>query len=346
LRSESSETDDRAPFVRALVGDGRPLLLTVAGGLLFAGGFALFLAITGDLLPQDVHYLGMTADDLCQIASCRIVDFMVHDRAAFGGTLFALGVLYVWLVVFPLSRGEAWAWWTLLVSGGLGFLGFLSYLGYGYLDSWHGVGTLVMLPAYAIGLVRSRRLLRGHTGWRSLLQSGGWLRPWDRVAIGRAVLLAGAVAIAGGGLAILRVGIGVTFVPEDLEFMGLTAEQLRAINPRLVPLLAHDRAGFGSGVLTLGLVTALCLWCGRLSRHLHQAVLVAGTVSLVSAIGVHFAVGYTDVWHLLPALVAAGCLVVGLALEHPGFRRDPSGPSPPPGPLTSSRRPGAPTTHH
>ena len=39
-------------FFAPLVGDGRPLLLAMAGGLVFAGGFALFLAATGDLLPM------------------------------------------------------------------------------------------------------------------------------------------------------------------------------------------------------------------------------------------------------------------------------------------------------
>ena len=101
--------EDRGLF-QPLVGDGRPLLLTMAGGLVFAGGFALFLAATGEFLPHDIHYLGMTAGDLCRIAGCRIVDFMVHDRAAFGGTLLAMGVLYIWLTVFPLARGEQWAW--------------------------------------------------------------------------------------------------------------------------------------------------------------------------------------------------------------------------------------------
>jgi hypothetical protein len=36
---------------------------------------------------------------------------------------------------------------------------------------------------------------------------------------------------------------------------------------------------------------------------------------------VHFGVGYTDAWHLLPALSAAACLVVGVVLQHPGYRR-------------------------
>lgn len=83
---------------------------------------------------------------------------MVHDRAAFGGTLLGLGVLCTWLTVFPLSRGEQWAWWAWLVSGTVGFATFLTYLGYGYLDSWHGIGTLLMLPVFVAGMVRSRRL--------------------------------------------------------------------------------------------------------------------------------------------------------------------------------------------
>lgn len=74
----------------------------------------------------------------------------------------------------------------------------------------------------------------------------------------------------------------------------------------------------------MGLTTMLCLWCARPSRHLHQAVALAGAVSLGAALTVHFAVGYTDLWHLLPALVATASLVVGLALEHPGTHPAPS----------------------
>jgi hypothetical protein len=261
------------------------MLFTVAGGLVFAGGFALFPAAAGEFLPHDIHYLGMSADDLCEVSSCRIVDFMVHDRAAFGGTLAALGLLYVWLTAFPLSRGEERAWWVWLISGSIGFASFLSYLGYGYLDTWHGLGTLLMLPVYIAGLVRTRRLFTGPVRPGTVRRHGGWLGRHDRFTLGRTLLLLGAVATAAGGLAILRVGLGDTFVPEDLDFMRMTATELRAINPRLVPLLAHDRAGFGGGVFTLGLTTALCLWCSRPSRNLHQAVGLAGVVSLTAALG-------------------------------------------------------------
>ena len=32
---------------------------------------------------------------------------------------------------------------------------------------------------------------------------------------------------------------------QDLDYMGLTVEQLTSVNPRLPSLIAHDRAGFG-----------------------------------------------------------------------------------------------------
>ncbi len=64
----------------------------------------------------------------------------------------------------------------------------------------------------------------------------------------------------------------------------------------------------------MGLTTFLCLWCAPPSRHLHQAVAIAGGVSLSAALGVHAGVRYTDFAHLVPALGAALILVVGLAL--------------------------------
>jgi hypothetical protein len=310
---------DRVSLWAPVLGDGRPLLLVVAGSLLFSGAFALFLAATGEFLPHDIHYLGMSADDLCGFASCRIVDFMVHDRAAFGGTLFGLGVLYVWLTVFPLAQGEPWAWWTWLISGTVGFASFLAYLGYGYLDTWHGAGTLLLLPVFVLGMLRTRRLLPERLDPRCVIRPGAWVRLRNRYTLGRLILLLGAGATAVGGLTILSVGVADTFVPTDLEFIGLSAAEIRDINSRLVPLLAHDRAGFGGGVLTMGLTTLLCLWCARPSRHLHQAVAAAGMLSLTAAIGIHGVVGYTDAGHLLPAVTGAVALVVGLVVAQSGM---------------------------
>ena len=181
-----------------------------------------------------------------------------------------------------------------LVSSTAGFASFLAYLGYGYLDTWHGAGTLLLLPVFLLGMTRVRGSLSGpldaHRLWPPPGSTGG-RSPWTW---GRALLLLGAAATAIGGLTILWVGVRDTFVPEDLEFMKLSADQLRDINPRLVPLMAHDRAGFGGGVFTMGLTTFLCLWCAPPSRHLLQAVAIAGGISLSAALGVHAVVRYTD----------------------------------------------------
>jgi hypothetical protein len=314
--SSLDRSDEERGLFSVLVGNGLPPLMVVAGSLVLAGGFAVFLALTGEFLPHDIRYLQMSAANLCSVEDCRVVTFMIHDRAAFGGALIAVGLLYTYLVCFPLRRGEAWAWWLLALSGAAGFLSFLAYLGYGYLDTWHGIGTALLLPVFAVGLVRSRRLV-GDTGMARAMFTGRLPDLTSRDGLGRACLLVGAAGVAVAGLEILRIGVTKIFVPEDLDFIGVSAAELHALNPRLVPLIAHDRAGFGGAVFTTGLTALGCLWYSRTTRALWETTLGAGTVSLTAAIGIHFVVGYTDLWHLAPALLGAGSLLAGLALTFP-----------------------------
>jgi hypothetical protein len=284
----------------------------------------LFLALSGEFLPHDIRYLGMSATDLCGYRDCRVVRFMMHDRAAFGGAVVAVGLLYAYLVRFPLARGEPWAWWLLCVSAGVGFLSFLGYLGYGYLDTWHGIATLLLLPVFVVGLVRSHRLVaRSRPPVRSLL-AGRLPKLTTPDGLGRACLLVGAAGVAVAGLEILRIGVTDVFVPEDLMFMDVSAGQLDALNPRLVPLIAHDRAGFGGAVFTTGLTTLGCVWYSRMTRALWETLLVAGGVSLTAAIGIHFVVGYVDAWHLTPAVLGAVSLLTGLALTSRSAFRGPA----------------------
>src|SRR5437660_6508364 len=190
-------------YLTALIGDGRPLLMVVGAMLILCGGFALFLSATGHFLPHDIQFLGMTAQALCAVNQCRIVHFMFHDRVAFGGSLMAIGSLYLWMAEFPLRNGEAWAWWLFVFSGLAGFGSFLAYLGYGYLDTWHGVATLFMLPCYVLGLVRTWRLLEAPRTFRSLLVPSVPLGlPRSAAALGRLCFLATALGMIGGGATI------------------------------------------------------------------------------------------------------------------------------------------------
>ena len=87
--------------------------------------------------------------------------------------------------------------------------------------------------------------------------------------------------------------------------MGVTVADLNAVNPRLVPLIAHDRAGFGGGLLSAGLTVSTCALFAAPSRRLWQALAGAGVAGFGAAIGVHLAVGYTDFAHLAPAIAGS-----------------------------------------
>ncbi|HEV8003625.1 MAG TPA: hypothetical protein VGP63_27420 [Planctomycetaceae bacterium] len=296
-----------------LVGDGRPLILFTGICLALSGAFALFQSSTGHFLPHDVAFLQMAPQDLCGINQCRIVHFMFHDRVSFGGALIAIAVLYLWLAAFPLAAGEPWSWWTLLASGIVGFGSFLTYLGYGYLDTWHGAATLVLLPCFVTGLWLTRPARESGRSLSSLRPAAWW--PWKSPGgIGRVCLLAAALGMIGAGITIQAIGMTSVFVPTDLTFMGIEKSQFDAINPRLVPLIAHDRAGFGGATTTAGLLTFASVWFASPTRALWQALLLGGLAGWTAAIGVHPVIGYTEPIHLAPAVVGALLFFTGLAL--------------------------------
>jgi hypothetical protein len=105
-------------------------------------------------------------------------------------------------------------------------------------------------------------------------------------------------------------------VPQDLAYMGLSVDDLQRINPRLIPLIAHDRAGFGGGVCTCGMLLFFCVWCGHPSRSLWQAIALAGIAGFTTAIGIHPIIGYTDFTHLAPAVLGAVVYANGLVLTY------------------------------
>ncbi len=198
---------------------------------------------------------------------CRIVHFMIHDRISFGGSLIAIGLLYQWLTTSPLRANQDWAWWLLLVSGVVGFASFFAYLGYGYLDAWHGIATLALLPCFILGLVQSRGTLTRFDDIRSLLSPDVHWQWSSGPGIGRTCLLATAVGMIFGGLTICVVGMTSVFVPQDLTYMGVPVQELNHINERLVPLIAHDRAGFGGAVCCCGVVLFSAFGVGLLPQN-------------------------------------------------------------------------------
>lgn len=305
-------------LLSVLVEDGRPLLSLTGIALLLSGAFAVFLAVRREFLPHDIAFLGMSADELCRFADCRVVRFMFHDRVAFGGTLIAVAVLYLWLAAVPLRQGYFWAWLAFAVSGSAGFLSFLAYLGYGYLDSWHGIATLALLPCFFFGLILSLpRVSQRSAAWISSPQAAA--AP-VQLRYGRKCIFVTGVGMILAGITILIIGMTQVFVREDLAFIGLTREGMNAINKNLIPLIAHDRAGFGGGLISSGLLVVICTWYAPPSRSHWEATTLAGLAGFGCAIGVHFIEGYTDAFHLAPAFGGALMFAAGSVLELTGLR--------------------------
>jgi hypothetical protein len=301
--------DDRG-LLEAILGDGCALVALTGISLVLSGGFAILQSVSGQLLPQDSHAIGMDAAALAHAANHRLLGFMFHDRVAYGGTLLAIGSGYLWLATFPMRTRAAWAWWALACSGTIGFLAFLTYLGQGYLDTWHGVATLFLLPVFVTGLWRSHpsgASLRSVWSIGSRPQSG--LELWGRILLAACAL---GLVLAGATIAIF--GMTTVFVPSDLRFIGLRMEDLAGISANLVPVISHDRAGFGGGLCSTGCLLIFMARRAELTRSFVEVVAVMGCAGFGCAIGVHFAVGYLDFLHLLPAFVGFAIFLAAVGL--------------------------------
>ena len=292
--------------------------LCLLGFSMFVGGvIALVIAVTRVVLPYDEQFVGMTREALDRV-NPHLLPFLTHDRVTLAGTMLAIGVMYCGLSWFGVRRGLHWAMVAVEASAFVGFASFFLFLGFGYFDPFHAFVTVVLLQLLLLG-VHSRLGPTASLTPPDLHNDARWLCAlW-----GQLLCIAQASAFVVAGLVISFVGVTSVFVPEDLEFMGTTARELHLRNPHLLSLVAHDRASFGGMLVASGLAFLMSgLWgLRRGASWLWWTALLAGTPGFVAAIGVHFVVGYENLWHLTPAFAGLAIFVTGLALSHPYFCR-------------------------
>jgi len=282
-------------------------------GMLIGGVLAFVIAATKVVLPYDESFLGMARDALPAI-NPRLLDFMAHDRMTLAGVMIATGVLYIGLSLFGIRRGLHWAKQAVLISAFTGFLSFFLFLGFGYLDPFHAFVTAALLQLLLFGVYArlgtytptERPETRSNSAWRMSL--------W-----GQLLLIVHGFALLGAGAVISVIGVTQVFVHADLEFMQTTAATLSSADPRVVPLVAHDRATLGGMLLAAGWLFLLpALWGFRRgSSWLWWSSLIAGVIAYAAAIGVHYAVGYLSVKHLFPAFGGLALMLIGLVLSYP-----------------------------
>jgi hypothetical protein len=227
----------------------------MGAGMLLGSVLALAVASTRVVLPYDEALAGMSRAELAGI-NPRLLAFMAHDRVSLAGTMIAIGVLYLGLALGGIRRGLHWAKAAVCASAFTGFGSFFLFLGFGYFDPFHAFVTAVLFQFLLLALhcrlgppaPAAPPLLRANRAWR--------YNQW-----GQLLFVVQGLGLLGAGLAITAIGATSVFVPEDLEFLGTTAEALGSANPRLVPLIAHDRATFGGMLIAGGLVVLLtALW--------------------------------------------------------------------------------------
>jgi hypothetical protein len=286
--------------------------LLMGGGMLLGSVLALAVAATRVILPYDEAYLGISRAALASFHP-RLLDFMAHDRVSLAGAMVAIGVMYVGLSLYGVRRGLHWAQKTICISAFTGFASFFLFLGFDYLDPLHAFVTLALLQLLLLGVHA-----RLGTYIPTVRPPGRGDRAWRRSLWGQLVLIIHAAGLLGAGLTISAIGVTHVFVHEDLEYMETTAEALRAFHPRLLPLVAHDRATLGGMLLAAGWAFLLpALWGFRNgSAWLWWTLLAAGLPAYTAAILVHYTVGYTSPMHLLPVFSGLGLLTLGLALSY------------------------------
>ncbi|SFT26609.1 hypothetical protein [Paenibacillus sp. BC26] len=287
-------------------------------GMITGGILAWIIATTTVLLPYDEAFLGIHRDMLHHL-NHRLLHFMSHDRITLAGTMISIGVLYYQLGMHGLRHGVHWARTALLVSAITGFASFFLYLGYGYFDPLHAVVALILLPMFLLSMrANPDKPFRNPVNLRSD-------RMWKRAMWGQFCMVVLGFALVIGSITISGFGVTRVFVPQDLAYIGLTSDQIAAMNPRLIPLIAHDRAGFGGALFSdaLALLT-MALWgIQQGERWLWWTFLIGGAPAFFAAFSVHWHIGYTDFVHLSPAIFALLLYIAGLILLYPYLTRSP-----------------------
>jgi len=305
-----SNTDYRGLF-EVMFSDGRIILSFIGLLLLMTGIFVCVQSYIGEFLPHDTAFLGMNAITLGAI-NPKIVNFMFHDRVSFGSTIMSTGLLYIWLAEFPIRLKQAWAWWVYLISGILGFTSFLTYIGHGYLDMYHAVSSLLLIPLFIIGLILSYKSyeVKPSFSLRYFKYQNNSLKGWAKY--GYLSLIFTACGILAGGLVIMFVGMTTVYVPQDLEYMIMCNQDFSKINSNLTALIAHDRASFGGGLACVGLLIYCIINNASPSRNLWQILFIALSVGFLSVLFIHFSIGYTSFIHLLPAYIGTFLFYFGI----------------------------------
>lgn len=277
-------------------------------GVFLAGIIAMVFALSSVILPYDENFLGMTKEQLEEL-NPKLLAFMSHDRNTLAGVMISAGFLYMQLAYHGIRKKVHWARKAYVIAGVLGFLNFFYFIGFGYFDILHFIYNMLLLPLFILGVLFSCNMRKGESGINVLNH-----RNWKLSQIGQLCFVGIGFSLLLGGIIISIIGLTSVFVPTDLLFFQLDPEEIIMIDPQLIPLIAHDRAGFGGALLSEGfMLLCISLWGFREGeKWVWWTFFIGGLPGFITGVGTHFHIGYTDFVHLLPAYFLVVLYIIGL----------------------------------
>lgn len=285
--------------------------------ILIGGMIALYFAFTSIILPYDESFIGLTKDDIL-LLNPLILSFMSHDRMALAGTMISGGIIYIQLARYGIKYGMHWAKITFHSAAIIGFLGIFLFIGYGYFDWLHGLFWLILLPIYYFCFKEGKRITGSPYSHHETND-----RTWKLALYGQLmfVILGGAILL--GGIVISTIGVSKVFVSTDLSFLCMSPEMLDSISTNLIPVIAHDRVGFGSALVSVGmLVLMLSLWGFRKGESwIWNTIAIGALPAFIAGIGTHLYIGYTTFIHLLPVYFLVILYLLGLVFSYPFLKK-------------------------
>jgi dihydroorotate dehydrogenase len=124
-------------------------------GLVLAGFTIAGVGAIAVFVPQDLEFMRTTRADLSGVNE-RLVALIAHDRSGFGGALWSTGVAVLTASLWGFERGSRWLWWTLLISGSVGFALTLGvHFGVGYTSFAHLLPAYIGFCLFSLGLACS-----------------------------------------------------------------------------------------------------------------------------------------------------------------------------------------------
>ena len=280
--------------------------------MVVAGLGAAAITLGPVLLWYDRDYLGASVASLRHV-NHHLVGFLQHDRLTMAGNMVGVGVLYIGLAWGGIRQGRRWAHVALLLSGLIAFLTVFYFLATGFVEPLHALVVIVLFPMFLRSVWHPPRAPH----WPPVAEGPESER--RRALWGQLLMICVGFGLFTAGATISVVGLTDVFVPTDLMFLTAEAAELRAANDRLLPFIAHDRAGFGGALMGAGLAIALIsLWGWRRGeRWVWWSLLLGCLFGTAPALAVHFAIGYTCFEHLLPVYALVVAVVVALVLAKP-----------------------------